>query len=176
DVCSSDLAQHEATEASRIDRRFQRFRAVAEARLEDRSDQYAGFFGGRENFVRAFQCRVDRLLDHQVLAGTDGREGRLAVPRARRGDGDGGDLRVLRELFRGRRDDGDVVLLREAARILDVAARCADELCSFDRLSGTRVKRRDRAGADDAGTNGVHWRRSEGFASMSAIVVWISTG
>ena len=61
-------------------------RGIAEARLKNRTDAHAGLRGFVQDVIRAFDGGVERLLDHQMFAGTDRRERGHEMQRRRRGD------------------------------------------------------------------------------------------
>jgi hypothetical protein len=76
---------------------LQRTRRIAEACLKDRAHAHAGLFGLAQDVIGAFDRRIERLLDHQVLAGADRRQRRLQVQRRRRGDAHRIEARLLQQ-------------------------------------------------------------------------------
>ena len=75
--------EHHAAESPGIDRRLERARRIAKARLEDGADAHARLRGFVQDVIRAFDRGVERLLDHEVLARADGRERRNEMQRRR---------------------------------------------------------------------------------------------
>ncbi len=95
--------EHHAAETARVDRGLQLPRAIAETCLEDGADAHASLAGLLQDVVRAFDRRVERLLDHQVFTGADGRERRLEMQRRGRRDAHRVQAGLLKQLADARR-------------------------------------------------------------------------
>ena len=100
--------QHHAAEAPGIDGRLDLPRRIAKTRLEDRTHAHAGLLRLAQDVVGALHRRIERLFDHQVLAGADGRERGLQVQRRRRGDAHRIEARLFQQFVQvvGRKAKG----------------------------------------------------------------------
>src|SRR5262249_46144187 len=143
------LAQRQPAEAAGVDGRLEGPVGVAEARREDGAQLHAVVVAGPDDAVAAFGRDLQRLLDHDVLAGPGGRHRRLEVRPRRRGDDD--DVHVLALEDGGEvgvDGGGDADLLHELLGVGPAAADEGDEASTGNFLKGASVKPGDHTAAD----------------------------